>query len=221
MGSLSTATSDLTGLYSIFEEPMDRVPQARFASKEELPSPQAELFAHEHHMTVTLENYHEAPVRVLVLKSIREEMWYARKIVLLHTGNARIVLFTHDEALLAETKLRVVHKTGMKDKGELLTSRSLTEPVLQEFFAVVGRQGVKEKSRAVVGQFQQQFYYDYEASRWLGSYTSTNLDNGLLGCGGRRASRDARFFDWRQLRRVRSAQGWRGDSGAFTNPRGE
>jgi len=93
--------------------------------------------------------------------------------------NARIVLFTHDQVLLAETNLRVVQKTGMKGEGKLLTSDSLSQPVLQRFFEVVKQQGEKEKSKSVVGQYQTQLAYDYQGERWLGSYTSTNLDNGL------------------------------------------
>lgn len=83
MGVLSTAPSDLTGLYGVFGATLEQVPQARFVSAEEVPQPYRSLLAHDEHMTVTMEEFHNSPVSVTVLESVREGNWYARKILLI------------------------------------------------------------------------------------------------------------------------------------------
>lgn len=92
MGLLSAAPPDLTGLYSIFGDPVGEIPHARFVRPEEVPEPEKSLLAHDHHMTVTMEKYHGGPVSLGILKSVREgENWYARKIVLKRED--RVVMF--------------------------------------------------------------------------------------------------------------------------------
>ena len=92
MGLLSAAPPDLTGLYSIFGDPIGEIPHARFVPAEEVPEPYKSLLAHDRHMTVTMEKYHGGPVGLGILKSVREgETWYARKIVLKRED--RVVMF--------------------------------------------------------------------------------------------------------------------------------
>jgi chorismate-pyruvate lyase len=93
MGLVSTANSDLTGLYSIFGDPLAQVPQARFVSAEEVPEPYRTLLAHDQHMTVTMEEFYNAPVNVVVLRSLREGKHYARKILLRNSRDGRVVQF--------------------------------------------------------------------------------------------------------------------------------
>lgn len=93
MGILRTASSDLTGLYSIFGDPLEEVPQSRFASPEEVPQPFQKLLAHTGHMTVTMEEHIGAPVNLIVIKSVRDDLWYARKILLTNTRGGDVVQF--------------------------------------------------------------------------------------------------------------------------------
>jgi hypothetical protein len=47
-----------------------------------LPEPYRRLLAHDQHMTVTMEAYHEAPVRVEVLNRSQQDLLYCREILL-------------------------------------------------------------------------------------------------------------------------------------------
>jgi len=79
-------------LYALFPEAGDR-PEATVIPAEDVPQPYRRLLVHNHHMTVTVEDYHGGPVDVKVLACRRNEDEYARKILLaLHEGG-RIVQF--------------------------------------------------------------------------------------------------------------------------------
>lgn len=93
MSSLSTAISDVTGLYSIFDRANDHVPRARFISEGEMPEPYRGLLAHHDHMTVTMEKFCSAPVDLQILKSVREDKHYARKILLANSESNRVVMY--------------------------------------------------------------------------------------------------------------------------------
>ncbi|MCH8333421.1 hypothetical protein IIC65_05760 [Candidatus Sumerlaeota bacterium] len=93
MGALSTAASDLTGLYSIFGDPPEDRPRARFVSADEVPEPLRALLAHDHHMTVTLERHYDARVNLIVIKSALDGQWYARKILLTESRRGRVIQF--------------------------------------------------------------------------------------------------------------------------------
>lgn len=93
MSPLKTAVSDLTGLYSIFGDTGAQVPRARFIQAEEMPEPYRALLAHHHHMTVTMEEHCGSPVDVKIIRSIRDDPHYARKIVLTKKGTNDVVMF--------------------------------------------------------------------------------------------------------------------------------
>lgn len=93
MSLLSTASSDLTGLYSIFGDPLDQAPQANFVQPTEVPEPYRGLLAHDSHMTVTMEKFYGAPVNVVVLQSLHEGNHYARKILLTNSRTGEVVQF--------------------------------------------------------------------------------------------------------------------------------
>ena len=60
---------------------------------DEVPAPYHDLLVHEHHMTVTVEEYHSGPVDVRVLAWRRDDDHYARKILLVHQATGKIVQF--------------------------------------------------------------------------------------------------------------------------------
>ncbi|MDX1961784.1 MAG: hypothetical protein SFX18_01445 [Pirellulales bacterium] len=59
----------------------------------EMPRVYQELLAHEHHMTVTVENHHGCLVDVEVLSAGQAGEYYIRKIVLRRQSDGRVVLF--------------------------------------------------------------------------------------------------------------------------------
>jgi chorismate-pyruvate lyase len=93
MSSLRTAVSDVTGLYSIFGDRIEDMPRGRFISAEEMPQPYRDLLAHHDHMTVTMEEFHHTPVDVKVIRAVRDDPYYARKILLTRTGTEEVVMF--------------------------------------------------------------------------------------------------------------------------------
>jgi hypothetical protein len=58
-----------------------------------IPEPYRELLAHTHHMTVTLERFHNGPVDVHVLQKHVTPTHYARKILLTRQSDGRVVLY--------------------------------------------------------------------------------------------------------------------------------
>lgn len=93
MSSLRTAVSDLTGLYSIFGDRVEDMPSGRFINADEMPEPYRGLLAHDHHMTVTMEEFHGAKVDVHVLRAIHDEPFYARKIYLTNSKTGQVVMY--------------------------------------------------------------------------------------------------------------------------------
>ena len=86
------AVPDLDSLFALF-------PSAPYLTGYEivpadaLPQSYRKLLVHEHHMTVTVEAFHESLVDVRVLDKRRDGDSYARKILLPLQSDGRIVLF--------------------------------------------------------------------------------------------------------------------------------
>ena len=57
------------------------------------PEPYRSMLVHEHHMTVTMENYHQCAVDVKVLDSHLDGESYTRKILLSKQGTSQVVQF--------------------------------------------------------------------------------------------------------------------------------
>ena len=69
-----------------------------FAGVEHIPqsatsAPYKTLLAHHHHMTVSMERYHDSPVDVRVLEWRRDDDVYSRKILLVKSGTDQVVQF--------------------------------------------------------------------------------------------------------------------------------
>jgi chorismate-pyruvate lyase len=82
-------------LHSLFETfpPATDLPRFEILSADEMPEPFRRLLVHEHHMTVTVEEYHGDLVDVRILATRHEGNIYARKIVLPLQKSGKIVLF--------------------------------------------------------------------------------------------------------------------------------
>jgi len=67
--------------------------QARHIAREAAPEPYHRMLVHEHHMTVTMESYHDCKVEVEVIDSRFVDDLYCRKIVLRSDVTKKVVQF--------------------------------------------------------------------------------------------------------------------------------
>lgn len=83
---------DLRTLYALFPS-ADSLPAYELVPADKVPAPYHGLLVHEHHMTVTVEAYHDSLVDVRVLDRRHDGDSYARKILLVLQNGGQIVLF--------------------------------------------------------------------------------------------------------------------------------
>jgi chorismate-pyruvate lyase len=67
--------------------------QARHIAREAAPEPYHRMLVHEHHMTVTMESYHDCQVEVEVVESRSIDDLYCRKILLRNDATKEVVQF--------------------------------------------------------------------------------------------------------------------------------
>ena len=86
---------ELQELVSLFPEPAGQplYLQAEHVAREATPEPYHRMLVHEHHMTISMEAYHDCTVEVDVLASRFENGLYLRKIDLRKSGTQSIVQF--------------------------------------------------------------------------------------------------------------------------------
>jgi chorismate-pyruvate lyase len=82
--------STLVGLF--YNSPAD-LGQFKQAAPETLPEPYQSLLVHNHHMTVTMEAFHNSPVKVRVLQAKRDGDHYMRRILLARETDQHVVQF--------------------------------------------------------------------------------------------------------------------------------
>ena len=80
----------LTGLFPGGDELFEHADHVASAL---VPEPYKRLLVHEHHMTVTMEDFHRSPVVVKVLDRRLDEEIYSRKIALETSDDQRVVQF--------------------------------------------------------------------------------------------------------------------------------
>ncbi len=84
---------ELQSLLDVFPEREPMLADAEHVASEMLPEPYRRMLAHNHHMTVTMESYHNCRVDVRILDRRLDGDFYSRKIVLLKSGTDRVVQF--------------------------------------------------------------------------------------------------------------------------------
>jgi chorismate-pyruvate lyase len=84
---------ELDTLVGLFYRAPEELAQFDEVSREETPPVYRALLHHEHHMTVTVENFHGCPVEVRVLEVRRTGKHYARKILLTRQRDDQVVQF--------------------------------------------------------------------------------------------------------------------------------
>jgi chorismate-pyruvate lyase len=86
-------TPDLETLARLFYDTLGSLGDFTEVSVEELPDAYRLLLAHDAHMTVTVEQFHNSPVRVRVLDKRVTQTHYARKILLERQSDGAVVQF--------------------------------------------------------------------------------------------------------------------------------
>ncbi|MCA9080556.1 MAG: hypothetical protein KDA58_08350 [Planctomycetaceae bacterium] len=81
-----TPVEEFQELISLFPGPDPLVRAVRHVPNEETPEPYRRMLAHEHHMTVRMEEYHHCSVDVHVLDESLDGDLYCRKIILTRSG---------------------------------------------------------------------------------------------------------------------------------------
>ncbi|MCA9077108.1 MAG: hypothetical protein KDA93_18930 [Planctomycetaceae bacterium] len=84
---------ELSRLTSLFPEDKPLFAEVEYVAKSLVPEPYKQMLVHDHHMTVTMEEYHGCSVEVRVLDRKSEGDIYCRKIVLLKEGTDEVVQF--------------------------------------------------------------------------------------------------------------------------------
>lgn len=86
---------ELEQLCSLFPEPADKplYLSAEHVARESTPQPYHRMLVHEHHMTITMESYHDCSVEVQVVESKFVGDLYCRKILLNKQGLDQNVQF--------------------------------------------------------------------------------------------------------------------------------
>lgn len=86
---------ELEELANLFPEPDGRrlYLTAEHVAKEATPEPYHRMLVHEHHMTISMESWHNCSVNVQVMASRFEDGLYLRKIRLLKSGTDTVVQF--------------------------------------------------------------------------------------------------------------------------------
>ena len=84
---------ELLSLTKLFPEPDDLFLRFEHIPSAVTPEPYKAMLVHDHHMTLTMEAYHQTSVDVLVLSSHLNGDEYARKIQLLKQGTETVVMF--------------------------------------------------------------------------------------------------------------------------------
>ena len=86
---------ELKELCSLFPEPNGELlyQSAEHIAREATPEPYHRMLVHEHHMTVTMESFHDCSVDVEVVDSRFEDDLYCRKILLRKHGTEKNVQF--------------------------------------------------------------------------------------------------------------------------------
>lgn len=93
MSAPQPVTPDLETLVALFYDDGSELAKFTEVSAEDLPPISRRLLAHEHHMTVTVEEYHNSKVDVKVLDTLITETHYAREILLVRQSDGAVVQY--------------------------------------------------------------------------------------------------------------------------------
>jgi hypothetical protein len=84
---------DFVELVALFHRSVSEIGIFHECDASQLPAPYRQLLAHEHHMTVTMEEFHGAPLELEVVQQLSGSTSYAREIVLRRASDLRPVQY--------------------------------------------------------------------------------------------------------------------------------
>ncbi len=84
---------DPGSLLDLFYDPADRPCHLTRVESADLPPACRQLLDHEQHMTVTVESFHQSPVDVRVLATVKDDECYSRRIILTRQSDNEVVQF--------------------------------------------------------------------------------------------------------------------------------
>src|SRR5690349_11298284 len=90
---MPTDHPDLDTLVALFYADPAQLGRFELVTADQMPPDYQTLLAHQNHMTVTVEHFHNSPVDVRVLKSQLTGTHYARKILLARQSDGIVVQF--------------------------------------------------------------------------------------------------------------------------------
>lgn len=93
MSQVSRKSPVLDALIDLFYESSGDLGKFEEIPRSAAPKPFDELLAHDKHMTVTVERFHDSPVDVAVLETHNSRSHYSRKILLKRQSDGKVVQF--------------------------------------------------------------------------------------------------------------------------------
>jgi hypothetical protein len=118
---------ELHSLIDIFPDSEPLLSDAEHVASAMLPEAYRRMLAHNHHMTVTMEEYYGCPVDVRILDRRLDGDYYNRKIVLLKSGTETVVQFgivRFDLSYVTQT-VRDEILSGQKPLGRVLIDHNV------------------------------------------------------------------------------------------------
>lgn len=131
MKPADSADVELDSLIGLFYDSPDQLGEFHAVDAEDVSSPSRELLAHEHHMTVTVEQHHGGPVDVRVLDYRHDGHHYSRKILLTRQSDGRVVQFgivRLDTSVLAD-QVRIEIEARETPLGRVLINHNVLRRV--------------------------------------------------------------------------------------------
>lgn len=93
MNEPTPTTPDLQTLVGLFYDAPEELGEFHTVAAADMPPDYRTLLAHEHHMTVTVERFHESLVDVRVLRKVVTKNHYAREILLTRQNDGHVVQY--------------------------------------------------------------------------------------------------------------------------------
>lgn len=123
--------SEVTQLVDLFTDEWSSLGSFTPVGECDLPPSYAALLAHHDHMTVTLEEYHKALVRVEVVEERANESWYARQSLLARISDDAIVQYgiMRIDVSGLPTNVRLAIETHAAPLGRILIENDLLRHV--------------------------------------------------------------------------------------------
>lgn len=146
---------ELNSLVSLFSGDEPLIEQAEHIPAALTPEPYKQMLAHDSHMTVTMESYHNTKVDVKIFDRLLEANVYSRKIALLKSGTDDVVQFGivrfHFEYVTDEVRTEIL--AGEIPLGRVLINHNVLRHIdLGAILKITAGPGLAECLQMGVGE---------------------------------------------------------------------